>query len=48
MKYPFFVDIFVTHMARYDFSTILNKAIAMPIDVLMKGWFENCLAGYGY
>ena len=37
---------FVTGMAINNFSTLIIKAIAVPIEVLMSGCFKNSLAGY--
>jgi hypothetical protein len=36
----------VTGMAMNKFSTLIIKAIAVPIEVLMSGCFENSLSGY--
>jgi len=33
-------------MAMNNFSTLIIKAIAVPIEVLMSGYFKNSLAGY--
>lgn len=46
IKYQFFLACLVTSMAMNNFSTIIIKAIAVPIEVLMSGCFKNSLAGY--